>query len=110
MSYQEATSRYGLDRPDIRFGMELVELTDVASRSNFQVFVQAIEKGGIVKGVNVKGGGECSRQEIEQFIELAKIHGAGGLAWIKVDAEGWTSPISKFFGPGDLQEMTDWDH
>ncbi|MBW2038843.1 MAG: aspartate--tRNA ligase [Deltaproteobacteria bacterium] len=105
MSYQEAISRYGLDRPDIRFGMELVEITDVASRSNFQVFTQAIEGGGIVKGINLKGGGERSRKEIDELVEVTKVYGAGGLAWVKVEPEGWVSPIVKFFQPEDIQEM-----
>lgn len=107
MSYQEAISRYGLDHPDIRFGMELVDVTDVASRSNFHVFTEAIEGGGIVKGINVKGGGELSRKEIEELIEVAKVYGAEGLAWVKMETEGWTSPIVKFFQTEDLQEVID---
>jgi len=106
MSYQEAVSRYGLDHPDIRFGMELVDVTDVASRSDFQIFIKAIDEGGIVKGINLKKGAERSRKEIEELVEVTKVYGAEGLAWIKVETEGWTSPISKFFRPEDLQEIT----
>ncbi len=106
MSYQDAISRYGSDRPDIRFGMELVDVTDLVSRSQFQVFNQMLDRGGIVKGMNVKGGGGRSRKEIDGLVEVAKVYGAGGLAWIKVEAEGCTSPIDKFFRPEDLQEIT----
>ncbi|MBN1255583.1 MAG: aspartate--tRNA ligase [Deltaproteobacteria bacterium] len=105
MSYQEATTRYGSDRPDMRFGMELVEVTDVVARSQFQVFTQAIEEGGIVKGINLKGGGGRSRKEIEDLVGVAQSYGAGGLAWFKVEAEGCQSPIAKFFPTEALQEI-----
>jgi aspartyl-tRNA synthetase len=105
MSYQEAMAKYGSDRPDIRFGMELVDVTDVVSRSAFQVFTQAIEEGGIVKGITLTGGGGRSRKEIEELIGTAQSYGAGGLAWIKVEAEGCQSPIAKFFSPEALGEI-----
>jgi aspartyl-tRNA synthetase len=105
MSYQEAIARYGTDRPDIRFGMELVDVTDVVSQSDFQVFTQAIEEGGIVKGINLTGGGGRSRKEIEELIGRAQSYGAGGLAWFKVEAKGCQSPIAKFFSPEALQEI-----
>ena len=105
MGYQEAIARYGSDRPDIRFGMELVDVTDVVARSHFQVFAQAIEEGGIVKGINLTGGGGRSRKEIEELIARAQSYGAGGLAWFKVEAEGLQSPIGKFFSPEDLGEI-----
>jgi aspartyl-tRNA synthetase len=105
MSYQEAMARYGSDRPDLRFGMELIDVTDVCSRSNFQVFTQAIEGGGIVKGINLHGGGGRSRKEIEELVGAAQSYGAGGLAWLKVESEGFQSPIAKFFRREDLQEI-----
>jgi aspartyl-tRNA synthetase len=105
MSYQEAIARYGTDRPDIRFGMELVDVTDVVSQSDFQVFTQAIEEGGIVKGINLTGSGRRSRKEIEELIARAQSYGAGGLAWFKVEAEGCQSPIAKFFSSEALQEI-----
>ncbi len=106
MSYQEAMARYGSDRPDLRFGMELVDVTDVVAKSDFQVFTQAIAEGGIVKGINLKGGGGRSRKEIEELIGAAQSYGAGGLAWLKVEAGGYQSPIVKFFRPEDLREIT----
>jgi len=105
MSYQEAMARYGSDRPDLRFGMELIDVTDACSRSNFQVFAQAIEGGGIVKGINLHGGGGRSRKEIEELVGAAQSYGAGGLAWLKVESEGFQSPIAKFFRREDLQEI-----
>ena len=105
MSYQEAMARYGSDRPDIRFGMELVDVTDVVSQSTFQVFTQAIAEGGIVKGITLTGGGGRSRKEIEELIGVAQSYGAGGLAWIKVEAEGPQSPIAKFFSADALGKI-----
>ena len=105
MSYQEAMARYGSDRPDLRFGMELIDVTGLVSTSNFQVFTQAIEGGGIVKGINVRGGGGRSRKEIEELVGAAQSYGAGGLAWLKVESEGFQSPIAKFFRREDLQEI-----
>src|SRR4030042_2959156 len=105
MSYQEAMARYGSDRPDLRFGMEWINVTDACSRSNFQVFTQAIEGGGIVKGVNLHGGGRRSRKEIEELVATAQSYGAGGLAWLKVEDKGLQSPIAKFFRREDLQEI-----
>jgi aspartyl-tRNA synthetase len=105
MSYQEAMARYGSDRPDVRFGMELVDVTDVVSQSTFQVFTQAIAEGGIVKGITLTGGGGRSRKEIEELVGVAQSYGAGGLAWFKVEDEGCQSPIAKFFPTEELQEI-----
>ena len=105
MSYQEAMARYGSDRPDLRFGMELVDVTEVVSQSSFQVFTQAIAAGGIVKGINLQGGAGRSRKEIEELVGTAQSYGAVGLAWLKVEATGVQSPIAKFFRPEDLQRI-----
>ena len=105
MSYDEAMARYGSDRPDLRFGMELADVTEIAARAGFQVFKNAIAAGGIVKGINLKGGGGRSRKEIEELIAAAQSFGAGGLAWLKVEAGKVQSPIAKFFSPEDLQAI-----
>lgn len=105
MSYQEVIARYGTDRPDIRFGMELVDVTDLASRSQLKVFNEVVEGGGIIKGITVPGGGVRSRRELDEIVGVAQEHGAGGLAWMKVEAKGFASPIAKFFRPEDLQEI-----
>lgn len=96
MTYAEAMDRYGTDRPDTRFGLPLTEVTDIVAQSDFRVFRQAVERGGIVKALRVPGGKELSRKELDDLIEFVKIFGAQGMAWIKIQADGWQSPITKF--------------
>lgn len=102
MQWSEAMDRFGCDRPDIRFGMELVNLTDIVKGCGFGVFTKAIEAGGIVKAINCKGAGNWSRGEIEKLAEVAAANGAKGMAWIAftdADAEmKGKSPIIKFLG------------
>lgn len=98
LPYREAMERYGSDKPDTRFGMELINLSDVVADSGFKVFSQAIENGGQVKALNVKGqAGNYSRKNIDELTEYVKLYGAKGLAWLKVDEEGLKGPIAKFF-------------
>lgn len=98
MSYQEAMARYGSDKPDVRFGLELVQLSDIVKDSSFKVFSGAIENGGEVKAINVKGAAEkFSRKDIDALGEFAAIYKAKGLAWLKVTDEGLNGPIAKFF-------------
>jgi aspartyl-tRNA synthetase len=100
LKYTEAMLRYGSDKPDLRFGLEIVELTDWSSQTEFKVFQSAVASGGRVRGLNVKGGAEkFSRKGLEQLEETAKRLGAKGLAWIKVEAGKITSPIEKFLLP-----------
>jgi aspartyl-tRNA synthetase len=103
MTYAEAMDRYGTDRPDTRFGLELVNVTDLAQRSEAKVFKQAVERGGIVKAVKLPQGAGLSRKELDDLIEYVKIFGAQGMAWIKIQPDGWQSPIAKFIGE-DLRE------
>ncbi|NLC11953.1 MAG: aspartate--tRNA ligase, partial [Firmicutes bacterium] len=103
ISYEEAMQKYGTDRPDTRFGMEIVSLDDLASSCNFQVFRRVMEKGGMVRAINVKKGASFSRKELDDLTALAISWGAGGLAWITYVAEGWKSPIVKFFTAGELE-------
>lgn len=105
MTYQEAIRRFGVDNPDLRFGLELVELSDIVKNSGFKVFADVVKGGGIVKGMNVKGAGAMSRKEIDDLTEFAKIYGAKGLAYVKMTAEGWQSPIAKFFTPEEIATM-----
>ncbi|GFO67847.1 aspartate--tRNA(Asp/Asn) ligase [Geomonas limicola] len=105
MTYQEAMDRFGVDNPDLRFGLELVKLTDIVKNSGFKVFADVAASGGIVKGMNVKGGGSFSRKDIDDFTEFTKIYGAKGLAYVKVTADGWQSPIAKFFTPEEIATM-----
>jgi aspartyl-tRNA synthetase len=98
MSYQEAMARYGSDKPDVRFGLELVQLSDIVKDSSFKVFSSAIENGGEVKAINVKGAADkFSRKDIDALGEFAAIYKAKGLAWLKVTEEGLSGPIAKFF-------------
>ncbi len=96
MSYTEAMERFGTDRPDTRFGLELVDVTDLVSRSEVRVFLQAIERGGMVKVLRLPDGSRLSRKELDDLIEFVKIFGAQGMAWIKIQPDGWQSPIVKF--------------
>ncbi|MHC1745501.1 MAG: aspartate--tRNA ligase [Syntrophobacteraceae bacterium] len=96
MTYAEAMESYGTDRPDLRFGLPLVNVTDIVAETDFRVFRQAIERGGMVKAVRVPGGGSLSRKDLDDLIEYVKIFGAQGMAWIKVQPDAWQSPITKF--------------
>lgn len=96
LTYNEAMDRYGVDKPDIRFEMELRDVTEVLKKSSFQVFQDAIAKGGIIKGINVKGGGVLSRKEIDDLTHYVQNFGAKGLISAKVVGNGWQSSIQKF--------------
>ncbi len=96
MSYAQVMEQYGTDRPDTRFGLDLIDVTDIAQSSEVRVFLQAIERGGLVKAVRLPDGNRLSRKELDDLIEFVKIFGAQGMAWIKIQADGWQSPIAKF--------------
>lgn len=98
LTYAEAMERFGTDRPDMRFGLELRDLTEVAKGCNFGVFKTAASSGGVVKAINAKAMGDLSRKEIDELTEFAVSLGAKGLAWVKMKEDGtWQSPIAKFF-------------
>ena len=98
ISYDESLARYGTDRPDTRFGMELVDLTGIAATCDFKVFRGAADGGGTVRALNAKGCGSFTRKELDDLTDFALQFGARGLAWVKVKADGsWQSPIAKFF-------------
>ena len=99
MQWKEAMERFGCDRPDVRFGMELVDLTEIVRGCGFGVFSKAVEAGGVVKCINAKGAGDWSRGDIEKLAEVAAANGAKGMAWIAYTADGKEkSPIIKFLG------------
>ena len=102
ISYAEAMERYGSDKPDLRFGMELVELSDIFAESGFGVFKNAITGGGAVKAICVKGGSALSRSQIDAFTEIAKSEGAGGLAYLTYRDGEVQSPIAKFMSEAEL--------
>ncbi|WP_214858086.1 aspartate--tRNA ligase [Exiguobacterium sp. s191] len=98
MPYAEAMSRYGSDKPDTRFGLELIDVAEAVKGAGFKVFDMALEAGGEVKALNVKGAAErFSRKDIDKLQEFTAIYGAKGLAWVKVTADGLNGPIAKFF-------------
>ncbi len=108
--YAEAMERYGSDKPDLRFGMELIELSDVFADSGFGVFKNAIANGGAVKAICVKGGASLSRSQIDTFTEIAKAEGAGGLAYLTYKDGEVQSPIAKFMSEAELAEVRSRAH
>ncbi len=105
LTYAEAIRRFGLDNPDLRFGMELCDLTDIVKASGFKVFADVASKGGIIKGINAKGCAKFSRKEIDDLTEFVKIYGAKGLAYVKIENGEWHSPIAKFFTAEEIATM-----
>lgn len=98
MKYQEAMDRYGSDKPDVRFGLELVALNDIFEGCNFKVFADTVAQGKQVKSINIKGAADkYSRKDMDELTKFVGIYGAKGLAWLKVTEEGLNGPIAKFF-------------
>jgi aspartyl-tRNA synthetase len=106
ITYDEAISRYGVDNPDTRFGLELKDITDIAKKTDLKIFKQVIEKGGIAKAINVPSGGEkLSLKVRNNLIEYVQGFGAGGLAWIEVKSDSMHSPIAKYFKEELLKKL-----
>lgn len=98
MTWDEAMDKYGSDKPDLRFGMELINMTEAVKGSEFKVFNDIIDKGGIVKAINVKGDAGIPRRELDGLVNFVGIYGAKGLAWMQIQPDGSVkSPIAKFF-------------
>ena len=107
MTYAEAMDRFGLDRPDLRFGLELTDISDIIKDSDFKVFADAVKKGGMVKALNAKGCEYFTRKEIDDLTAFAAVYRAKGLAWIKVRENEWQSPITKFFSDDEKKQMAE---
>ncbi len=106
LTYEEAMSRYGSDKPDTRFGMELKDLADIVKDSAFKVFTDALSNKGLVKAINANGLGEkLSRKEIDSLGEFVKTYKAKGLAWINITSEGIKSPIAKFLKQEEIDNI-----
>ncbi len=105
MTYDEAVRRFGTDRPDTRFGFELVDLTEMLRGCGFKVFSSVIEGNGVVQAINAKGCATFSRKELDNLADYAARFGARGMAWIKIREDGWQSPISKFFSDDEIKAM-----
>jgi len=99
LTYQEAMNRFGLDKPDLRFGLELVDVTEMVAQADFKLFAEAAASGGVIKAINAKACNHFSRKQLDDLVDFAKVYGAKGLAWIKINPDGWQSPIAKFFSP-----------
>ena len=104
LTWQQAMDRYGSDKPDTRFGMELFDISDIAGKCGFQVFAQAVANGGSVRGIKAEHAG-LSRKEIDALGEFVKTYGAKGLAWINFKEEGISSPIAKFLSEQEMEAI-----
>ncbi|MCP4159572.1 MAG: aspartate--tRNA ligase [Deltaproteobacteria bacterium] len=113
ITYKEALDKYGLDKPDMRFELELKDISEIVKTTGFKVFASVVEKGGLVKAINAKGCATFSRKEIDDLTEYVGIYKAKGLAWVKIKEDGsWQSPIAKFFTPEEqalIAEKTDME-
>ncbi|MDQ7055450.1 MAG: aspartate--tRNA ligase [Persephonella sp.] len=106
MSYEEAINRYGTDKPDLRYCLELVDITDISKNVEFKVFKAVAQEGGLVKGINIKSGAKLTRKEIDGLTEYAQKFGAKGMAWIKINEDGsLQSPIVKFFTQEQINQI-----
>ena len=105
LTYREAINLYGSDKPDRRFGVQLVDLSDDFRASGFKVFRSALDSGGVVKAINAKGFAGITTGQIEELTETAKVFGGKGLAFIKVENGEWKSPIVKFFGDSEKKAL-----
>lgn len=108
MSYKEAMDRFGSDKPDIRFGLELVNISDIVKNSGFKVFADAVASGGSVRAINAKGcGAKFSRREIDALVDFVKIYKAKGMAWIVVEENELKSAITKFLNENEIKSILD---
>ncbi len=107
LTWEEAMDRYGLDKPDTRFDLELRDVSDIVADSGFKVFSSVVKKGGIVKALNAKGCIDFSRKEIDDLTEFVAVYRAKGLAWIKVRDDAWQSPIAKFFTDAEKARLAE---
>jgi aspartyl-tRNA synthetase len=105
LTWDEAMSRFGSDKPDIRFGLELQDFTDAVRGSQFKVFAAAIAKGGVVKGIRIPKGAELSRKDLDDMTPFVATFGAKGIAWTRITDEGWQSPIAKFLSETEQKEI-----
>ncbi|HKL01356.1 MAG TPA: aspartate--tRNA ligase [Desulfotignum sp.] len=105
LTYAEAMDRFGLDRPDLRFGLELVNVSDIVADTGFKVFADVVKSGGLVKAINAKGCAAFTRKQIDELTAFAAVYRAKGLAWIKIKEDQWQSPIAKFFTDDEKQTL-----
>ena len=106
LSYKEAMDRFGSDKPDTRFGLELVNVSDIVETTDFKVFASVVKNGGSVRAINAKGCvDKFARREIDALVDFVKIYGAKGMAWISMKEDGMQSPITKFFKDDEIAAL-----
>ena len=105
LTYEDAMNRFGSDKPDLRFGMEIKNFTEALRGCQAKVFTGAIQKGGVVKGICIPKGGEMSRKDLDDMTPFVATFGAKGIAWTKITADGWQSPIAKFLSDAEQKEV-----
>ncbi|HLN82159.1 MAG TPA: aspartate--tRNA ligase, partial [Candidatus Binatia bacterium] len=105
LTYAEAMNRFGSDKPDMRFGLELKDFTEALRNSQARVFASAIKSGGVVKGIRIPKGAELSRKDLDDMTPYVATFGAKGIAWTKLTEEGWQSPIAKFLSDAEQREI-----
>ena len=106
LTYQEAMDRYGSDKPDTRFGLELVDVSDIIAESEFKVFSSVVKKGGSVRAINAKGcANVLPRREVDSLVDFVRGYGAKGMAWISLKEDGMVSPITKFLSEEELSAI-----
>ena len=107
IAYREAISRFGKDNPDIRFGLELRDLTDILKGSGFKLFSEIAASGGVIRAIKVEDGKGLSRKDLDELKDFVAQYGAKGLAWARVNPDGWTSPIFKFLTPAEVTAINE---
>ena len=107
LSYADAMERYGRDNPDIRFALELRDITDIVKNSALKVFQEIASTGGVVKAMKIGDGKSLTRKDLDGLTDYVSVYGAKGLAWARVNPEGWTSPIFKFLTPPEVKSIND---
>ena len=105
LTFEEAMNRFGSDKPDLRFGLEILDFTPALRNSQFKVFGGAIQKGGVVKGIRIPKGGEMSRKDLDDMTPFVASFGAKGIAWTKITSGGWQSPIAKFLSEAEQKAI-----
>jgi aspartyl-tRNA synthetase len=107
LTFQECLARFGLDRPDMRFGLELSEVTNIVKESDFRMFREVVDQGNMVKALCAPGLARLSRKELDDLTDFAGVYGAKGLAWVKLVSNGWQSPLAKYFSEGVKNALTE---
>jgi aspartyl-tRNA synthetase len=102
LTYDEMIDRYGTDKPDLRYGMELADVGEAFAGTGFRAFASVLDSGGLIKAFAAPGGAELSRKELDELVQVARSRGAAGLVWIAVEGEGIRSPVERHLAPGEI--------